>query len=536
MIKGLVPALAEGGKIKIGGLGDERTSKKGGTYRLPVKFDHFIVTRTTRGTNGDLDTDDEIMGELRRISRERDGQVREIPIVLHSDNIDEVFPTSYALYSGHKLFCRGDGETATRYEMVDGKRTGRSKEMPCTCELLGAAGKVCCKPHGILHCSIPLQRCAVAGSVYKWRTTSIISCQRMIGSLVQIQQIVGGLTGVPLVLCLKPVDVSPVNSPASTVYVCHVELRATDISEVQRRAIEARKMRAAVAGAIDYKMLISAPATDDETPEEQAEIQDEFHSEIEEENNGARPAPVRVAADLGALRAGKTEDHQGHDEAATAMSEATKAAGPREAPLAPSQASNAGPAVPKTFADEVVENVGKVVEFPDDDIPFDNGPAEAAVESEAAKAAKIKADTIAEIAATLKSIDYDLDVVPGFAEQLGLSNKCVDEYGQIELNRILDAVVNEKRNIMEKARKAELAAKERAKSKGTIDKILEKRELVRASVTPNPFPTDARWVSKINAKMFPDKFTGDLDACDEKVLGKILAEHDKLLRSVGASA
>ena len=249
-----------------------------------------------------------------------------------------------------------------------------------------------------------------------------------------------------------------------------------------------------------------------------------------------RKEPSKASADLGSMRAGKKDAHQGHDEAATAMSEATKAAGPREAPLAPSQASNAGPAVPKTFADEVVENVGKVLEFPDDDIPFDDGPTEAAVESEAAKAAKIKADTIAEIASTLKSIDYDMDVVPGFAEHLGLENKAVEDYGQIELNRVFDAVVNEKRNILERARKEELAAKERAKSKGVIDKILEKRELIRASVKPNPFPTDARWISKINAKMFPDKFTGDLDACDDKVLGKILAEHDKLLRSVGASA
>ena len=94
MIKGIRPALAEGGKIKIGGLGEPRQSKKGGTYRLPVKLDHFLITKTNRVSddpNADLEPDTELMAAL---PADRDGKLRAIPIILHSDEIDEVFPST----------------------------------------------------------------------------------------------------------------------------------------------------------------------------------------------------------------------------------------------------------------------------------------------------------------------------------------------------------------------------------------------------------------------------------------------------------
>src|SRR5262245_10037567 len=114
MIKGIQGRLAEGGKIKIGGLGPERQKQSGqGTWRPPVKLDHFLVTKTTRDDEGDLALDDALMEAL---AKDADGKVRAIPIVLHSDALDEVFPTSYALYAGRKLFCSGDGETARSEE------------------------------------------------------------------------------------------------------------------------------------------------------------------------------------------------------------------------------------------------------------------------------------------------------------------------------------------------------------------------------------------------------------------------------------
>lgn len=279
MIHGITPTLAEGGKIKIGGLGEERKAKSGRMYRVPKKFDHFLITKTTRNDKGDLATDDQVMAAL---EKEDDGQVRAIPIVLHSDDIDQVFPTAYALYTGRRLACRGDGQTAMRWEVKNGERTGESKERECPCEYLGAESGPICKPHGTLHCSIALPDVAVAGAVHKWRTTSIISIQRMIGSLQQILGMCGTLRGIPLWLKVAPITVSPAGGKATTVFCCHVELRASDILEVQSKALKMAEMRRALGENSGYKLLISPPAGDHETEEEQAEVQQEFHTEAAE--------------------------------------------------------------------------------------------------------------------------------------------------------------------------------------------------------------------------------------------------------------
>ena len=42
------PRLPELGKIKIGGLGQERQARSGGTYRQPVKDDHFTIKNLHR--------------------------------------------------------------------------------------------------------------------------------------------------------------------------------------------------------------------------------------------------------------------------------------------------------------------------------------------------------------------------------------------------------------------------------------------------------------------------------------------------------
>lgn len=159
--------------------------------------------------------------------------------------------------------------------MKDGKRTGNSKPMACPCDLLT---KGLCKPHGTLHCSIRIPGHALAGAVYKWRTTSLISIQRMFGSLQQILSICGTLTGIPLVLKLEPIQVTPAKAPASTVYCCHIELRASDIEAVQRQAIESAKMRARVSQTVNYRDLIQIPALN-EDPEEEEAVQREFHPE-----------------------------------------------------------------------------------------------------------------------------------------------------------------------------------------------------------------------------------------------------------------
>ncbi|KKS83115.1 MAG: hypothetical protein UV58_C0001G0042 [Candidatus Wolfebacteria bacterium GW2011_GWC1_43_10] len=268
MIKGLEPRLAEAGKIKIGGLGETRKSKGGGEYRVPRKDDHFTITKTSRDDAGDLIEDAGIMDRI------GPRPLTEIPIVLHSDEIDEVFPTSYAVYSGKAIACRGDGEKAERRKRKDGVDVGERESVACPCDLL-RTGK--CKPHGTLHCTIRVPDVAVAGAVYKWRTTSLISCQQMVGSLLQIKAACGVLQGLPLQLVLREIKVAPEGKP-TTVYVCHVELRAQDVASAQRLALDAIEARERLGARVEtaraqYRALLTAPESDDEI----AAVEEEFY-------------------------------------------------------------------------------------------------------------------------------------------------------------------------------------------------------------------------------------------------------------------
>ena len=61
---GLSVRFAEVGKIKVGGKGETRKSKEGKDYQLPVKYDHFVVTTTEKGKDGNFVIDSEIMSKL----------------------------------------------------------------------------------------------------------------------------------------------------------------------------------------------------------------------------------------------------------------------------------------------------------------------------------------------------------------------------------------------------------------------------------------------------------------------------------------
>jgi hypothetical protein len=279
MIHGLVkPSLAQAGKIKIGGLGREMTSRKGNKFRPPEKFDHFVITtqlrQNPRDQKSDLITDEVMMAAL---TKDHDGKCRAIPIILHSDEIEEVFPTDLAAYAGKSLACKGDGKKATRWTFSNGTRTDQTKECVCPCPYLEQKK---CKPHGRLYCSINLPGQAIAGAVHVWRTTSIISIQQMTASLEQIKSMVGSLRGVPLVLRVLPVQVTP-EGKSTTVYVCHVELRASDLLEVQQRVLQRREMERQLNGSAPRLHL---PSLADESPEEMADTADEFYPPEDEQD------------------------------------------------------------------------------------------------------------------------------------------------------------------------------------------------------------------------------------------------------------
>lgn len=313
MLKIITPQLAEAGKIKIGKLGDARRTRGGKEWRPPVKLDHFIITSTRRDPSGDLHVDETLMAALVDGGHaDPDGKVRSIPIVLHSDDIDEIFPTNLALYAGKALACSGDGETAKRYnfDKATRKRLPTFKECACPCPYYTNPQNdhQKCKPHGDLRCSIILPGHGVAGSVYRWRTTSAISINRMVGSLRQIQELTGSLRGLPLLLRLSEVE----TTHGQPVYVCHVELRESVI-EARRLLIEEAKSRAAIREMMNGGAVQPALALPPDTAEEEAAFAEEFHPEaleaeiVETVEEASLSGPESVQAVAEALeRAGFT--------------------------------------------------------------------------------------------------------------------------------------------------------------------------------------------------------------------------------------
>lgn len=185
-IKNLNKRLVETYKIKIGGKGEERKGKKG-KYRLPVKYDHFVVTGLDKDGSDNFIPDPGITEAL-------GAKPKKLAILLMTDDIDKNFQTAYACYKGSKRFCMGDGETAERRQPND-----TFKQIQCdpeTCPIYAANE---CKPSGILSCMLPQSE--KVGGVAKFRTHSWNTIINITSSLEAIKLITGGvLFGIPLTM------------------------------------------------------------------------------------------------------------------------------------------------------------------------------------------------------------------------------------------------------------------------------------------------------------------------------------------------
>lgn len=281
----LNPRQAEAGKIKIGGLGKERTTKDGRAWREPKKLDHFIVTKTVRGSNGEFEVDEAIMEQL---PKDKDGKCREIPILLDSDIIEEVFPHALACYAGRKLHCKGDGKTATRWEVKRDNssrivRTGDAQPRDCPCDYLNAKRGYVCRPHGTLWVTIAAGEETRIGARHAFRTTSWNSVRWILSGLDSIQRQVGTLVGLPCKMIVRPHQVNT-NDGTKVVQVVHVELRTKDLMALQQHAIRAAQARQRVVSVAARPAVLGLPAPGEhESALDQAELQQEYHPDVPEE-------------------------------------------------------------------------------------------------------------------------------------------------------------------------------------------------------------------------------------------------------------
>jgi hypothetical protein len=287
IIQARVPEL---GKIKIGGLGEERPTRAGGKFRLPRKDDHFTITTLYREDNGkgNLIPDRALMEQLAADGyADDDGKLRQLPIAVLSNDLEEIIQATYCWYVGKRCAARSDGVKLTKF--YDGKnwlpKPIETDWKPEFLEKKDDRGNRYLKLHATLSCVISAKT-GHWGGVYKMRTTSTISASQLLGSLVELKRLTNGiLRGLPLRLVLRPMQVAP-DGKVTTVYVVHCELVGTDLQALQnlaaqRAAFELKHAKQVALAQIEYKRLIKNPG-EAESIIEAAEIAEEFHPEGQE--------------------------------------------------------------------------------------------------------------------------------------------------------------------------------------------------------------------------------------------------------------
>lgn len=275
--KGLIPSLAEVGKIKIGEKGAMRKSNAGNDYQLPVRLDYFKITTTERDkSTGNYFPDTEIMEKLGK-------EPKEIRIRLPFDSVDKNFFTQYMCYVGNKKVCSGDGENANRKGELSLtsskppklKQAGEEfKNITCdpdTCPAFKMGG---CKVSGILSCF--LTDAPDIGGVHKFRTHGWNSTSTILGALEYFSQNTGGvLQGLPLKLKL----LKKTTENHGTINYATVVIDGQEMKGLRKLAIEEKQDRALMH--IDILQIESAAEQSGffKDTDNEKDIQEEFYPE-----------------------------------------------------------------------------------------------------------------------------------------------------------------------------------------------------------------------------------------------------------------
>jgi hypothetical protein len=167
-----------------------------GDCNHPTKLDHFVFLRKKKTANRvewEVDPD---------LTAHYGDQCRELHIILIDDDIENVFPSSYAWWTATERKCWGDGVSATR--RTPDKPGGQPWQCGNGCPEL-AAGQ--CKPSGDLR--FVLADFPRLGSVSRIHTSSYRSVRQIHSALQEIQTFTGGrLAGITGKLVVRPEEVS----------------------------------------------------------------------------------------------------------------------------------------------------------------------------------------------------------------------------------------------------------------------------------------------------------------------------------------
>ena len=270
MIPDIAPALAEIGKIKMGGHSDKKTQSG---YRIPEKWDSFKIGSMLKAENGDVIIDKDLTDLIGE-------NCKELGVSFCFDIPALNMPNFYASFTASKLQCRGNGKKAYRRN-----ENGELDEIVCDRKNCQFAKEKKCKPYAKL--SVILEKANRVGGVFVLRTTSYNTIRNLMSSMAFISNATGGiLAGLRLKLRLMPATVTPNGlNKKVTIYVANLEYAGTltELKEEAQKEIDRRLQLGFDMRKLEQSQqkLITKQAVD-EVEEDAKEIAEEFYMEGEE--------------------------------------------------------------------------------------------------------------------------------------------------------------------------------------------------------------------------------------------------------------
>jgi hypothetical protein len=203
-----------------------------GNRNHPTKLDHFVFLRKKRTAKGvEWEPDPEL-------TKQYGSDCREVRIMLIDDDIENIFPTSFAWWNAVERKCWGDGARATRRT---NERPGGQPWKPCgnRCPEL-ASGQ--CKPSGDLR--FILADFPRLGSICRIHTSSYRSIRQVHSALQEIQSLTGGrLAGLTAKLVVRPeqtayFDAKERRKKSTTIWALSLEVDGKDMRKLAANLTE----------------------------------------------------------------------------------------------------------------------------------------------------------------------------------------------------------------------------------------------------------------------------------------------------------
>jgi Recombination directionality factor-like len=246
-----------------------------GDRNHPTKLDHFVFLRkkkTPRGVEWEPDPE---------LTEHYGAECRELHIMLIDDDIENVFPSSYAWWTATERKCWGDGTSATRRTA---EKPAGEPWTPCGTGCPELASGLC-KPSGDLR--FVLADFPRLGSVCRIHTSSYRSIRQIHSALQEIQTFTGGrLAGITGKLVVRPEEITYFDrkekrKKTTSVWVLSLEVEGEDMRKLIANLTENARLFA------ETRKLLGPAGKVLEVVEEEQEQAPEINGEFYPPANGS---------------------------------------------------------------------------------------------------------------------------------------------------------------------------------------------------------------------------------------------------------